>query len=289
MKKSIALFVTIAFLFIVIGILGVVLQTAQKLTSSKNYFIAQDSLLIKSTLDKLGVMSDEINTSEQLKQIFTTFPISNDSGTFRAIYTISPLFDRIDINTYLQNGKINENVDFYINNILDYYQVQDPVFFKDLLLDTLDKDSEEREAYSEIVLKNPDFQNGKIYNADQLYEIEKYYSDMTEDNNVFKIPWEKLIFFGNGEHHILECSLLNKKTAKFLGLVFENEPECNTVFNEENIKTAQNFDIIEYKKNSDFWINVVIDYFYNDIHNSISIIYNIYNKKVISVESHPVY
>jgi len=289
MKKSIALFVTISFLFIVVGILGTILYFSQKLTENKNFYIAQNSVLIKGALETLGKITKEINSSDQLKAIFSTFPISDENGNFRAVYTITPLFDRVDLNSYLKNGKINKTVDFYIDNILEYYEIQDPVFFKDLLLDTLDTDTEEREAYSEIILQNPDFQNGKIHSYEELYKIEKYYAKITEDKSIFEIPWKKLVFFGDGRKHIIECSLLNKKTAQFMGLVFEGKPTCKNILTPQNKQMAEKFDIIEFNNTNDFWINVEIDYFYNELHHTIDIIYNIHNKKVVSVESDPVY
>jgi hypothetical protein len=289
MKKSIALFITIMFLFVVVGILGTILFYTQKMTKNDNFYIAENSILIKNALDTLNTISKDINTSDKLKMIFTSFPISSVNGDFRAVYTITPLYNKIDLNAYLQNGKINPHIDAFLDNVFDYYQIQDSQLLKDLILDTIDKDDIEREAYSEITLQNPNFQNGQIYNFNQFETIQKRYYQITQDKNIFKIPWKKLVFFGNGKSHIIECNLLDKLTAKFLGLQFDGNPTCKNILTEENKQIIDNFDIIEFKNKNDFLINIAIDYFYNELHNEINIIYDIHEKKAISIESHPVY
>jgi hypothetical protein len=289
MKKSIALFVTIIFLFIVIGILSTILLYTQKLSQSKNFYIAQNSLIIKQTVETLNNISEEINSSEKLQMILNTFPIPSPDNTFRIMYTIKPLYNKIDINSYLNNGRINTNIDFFLNNLFNYYQIQDPQLLKDLILDTLDKDNLERESFSEIILQNPDFQNGKIYNFFHFMMILKQYYKLTEDKSVFHIPWKKYIFFGNGEDHIIECNLLNKQMAEFLGLKFEDKPTCKNILTNENNQIVNNFDIIEFKNQHSFLIKIIIDYFYNNFEQKINIIYDIHEKKVISVESNPIY
>ncbi|WP_456480671.1 hypothetical protein [Nautilia sp.] len=289
MKKSVALFVTITFLFIALGIISAVLSVSKKASSSSNVYIAQNSVLIKDTLTALSEITEDINSSKKLDGIFTTFFISDEKGEFRAVYTITPLFNKIDINAFLQNGKINKNINFFLDNVLEYYEIQNPALFKDLLLDTIDTDKTEREGYSEIILNDPFFQNGKIYNFKHFELIEKYYVKITDDKNIYKVPWKKLIFFSDGSKHILECSLLNKKTAEFLGLQFNGKPTCENILTEENNQTVQNFDIIEFKNKNDFLIKINIQYFINEKKESFDIIYNIHTKKAVSIESNPVY
>jgi hypothetical protein len=256
---------------------------------TKPFFPAQNSIIIKNALDVLSKISDSVKTSGDLQNILTTLPFSDKKGNFRIIYSVKPLFNKIDINTLIKNGKTDREVEKYILNILNYYQIQDPLFFEDLLLDTIDSDAKEREGYSEIVLSDPYFQNGKIYNIKHLKQIEKYYYKKTDDKNIFKIPWEKFIFFGDGNPHILECNLISKQTAEFLGFAADENISCKNILSQENNKTVQNLNIIAYDKNKSFWIENDITYFLNEKKENIKIIYDIHNKKVISVESSPVY
>ena len=290
MKKSVALLITLFFLLSVLFILNIVLNSYEKYSKElKPSYIAENSLVIKDYLQILFKISDKIKTSKDLQKIFTTVPLSSKEGNFRIIYTIKPLFNKIDINTLINGNKINTYIENYIDNILSYYQIQDPLFFKDLLLDTIDTDNKEREAYSEIVSQNPYFQNGKIYNFKHLEQIENYYYKRTNDKNIYSIPWKKFIFFGNGRKHILECNLITKRVAEFLGLTFSDSVSCKSIENKENNKTIKNLNIIAYDKNKSFWIESDITYFLDNQEQNIKIVYDLHNKKVISVESNPVY
>ncbi|GAB6075069.1 hypothetical protein [Nautilia lithotrophica] len=290
MRKSIALLITMFFLLSIIFILNVILNKYEIYTN-KNHttYIAQNSIIIRNTLKTLSKISDQVKTSEDLKKLFTTIPLSSNKGDFRIIYTIQPLFNKIDINALLNQNKINTFIENYIDNILNYYQVKDPVLFKDLLLDTIDSDDKEREAYSEIIIQNPFFQNGKIYNITHLEQIEHYYYKKTNDKNIFNIPWNELIFFGNGKKHIIECNLINKNVAQFLGLTRNNADTCKSLQTEENNETIKNLNIIAYDGNQSFWIKTNITYFINQQKQNIKITYDLHNKKVISIESNPIY
>jgi len=282
LRKSIALLTTIFFLISIVFILNIILKNYQAYLKEKPVFIAENSIIIKNTLKTLFEISDNIKNISDLQKIFTTIPLSSNEGDFRIVYTIKPLFDRIDINALLRDNKINPDIENYIDNILRFYKIKDPLFFKDLLLDTIDQDTEEREGYSEIVLTNPCFQNGKIYNFKHLKQIENYYYKRTDDKNIYNIPWDELIFFGDGSKHILECHLISKKVADFLELDYE---ELNCADNNEILK---NLNIISYDKNKSFWIESDITYFLEK-QNNIKIIYDINKKKVISIESYPIY
>jgi hypothetical protein len=272
MKKSIALLITIMFLLIVLSILGVILNITQKSLTSNN--IPQENLLIKSTINLLN--STNLKTVSEIKEILKTFPIKSKDSKLKATIKISPLFNKIDINTYL-NKKINPLVDNYLTNILEYYNVKDPLFFKNLILDTIDKDSLEREAYSEISLQNPLFQNGKIYNKNHFLKILNYYVKKTDDKSVLDIPWDTLIFFGDGKKHYLTCEFLDKDVKKFLGI---KRLKCDK---------KNNLDIINFKNQSSFWVLIKIDYIYHHIQNRVQITYDIRNKKVINIEANPLY
>ncbi|ACM93391.1 hypothetical protein NAMH_0012 [Nautilia profundicola AmH] len=285
MKKSIALLITIFFLFIVLGIIGTILNLFDKYSSKENLYISQNSVILKQSLKTLSKLTEDIKTSKDLQKIFTTFSLSNKEGNFRIIYNITPIFNKIDINAI---NKKQIYLNDYLINILQYYNIMDPIFFINLIKDTIDKDKTEREGYSEIILKNPNFQNGKIYNYKHFKKILNYYFKITHDRNIFNIPWKKLIFFGNGNNHILECNFLTKDIVKFMGLTID-KPNCQNILTNDNNQTINKYDIIEFTNNNSFWINVNIKYYLNEQNYTIDIVYDIHNKKVISIESHTIY
>jgi len=286
LRKSIALFITLLFLLAVIVVLNKILNTK---TTSFGKIISENSLIVKNTLDTLKEIKKNINKSDDLDNIFTTFPLSNNDGTFRAVINIKPVFDKIDINALLQKGKINPYIENYLENILSYYKIEDPEYLKDLILDTIDTDLEEREAYSEIANENPYFQNGKIYGVDQLNAINRTYFKKTDDKNVFQIPWEEYFYFGDGKIHMLDCERMDTQTAKFLSLNVEEQTDCETISTKENNETIKNLNIIPYDKNQSYWVEVNINYIFDDVNSTLKITYDLNNKKVINIESNPVY
>ncbi|MEO1927773.1 MAG: hypothetical protein ABGX26_03710 [Nautiliaceae bacterium] len=273
MRKSIALLITLMFLFIVISILGFILNTTQKSLKTNN--IPQENLLIKNSIELLN--SIKLKTLKQTKEIFKTFPIQSKKGDLKAIIEISPIFNKPDINAYLFKKKINPLIDTYLTNILETYDIKDPIFFKNIILDTLDKDSLEREADSEIILQNNLFQNGKIYNKKHFLQILNYYVQKTNDKNILKIPWDNLIFFGNGENNSLTCEFLNKDVKKYLNIT---DLKCDK---------KNNLDIINFKNQNSFWVLIKIEYIYHNIQNKIRVTYDIRKKKVINIEANPLY
>jgi len=267
LKNSIALFITIMFLVVIVSIINFILKDYDKFTSNSNSYIAQNNIIIKNSIKTLDKFADKIKSKEDLNKLFTSFAISNKDGSFRAVYTISPLFDKINIH--------NKNISIFLDNLFSYYQILDPLYLKNLILDTLDKDTKERDDESEIVLYDPFFQNGNIYNYKHLKKIIDYYYKKRDDNRVFMIPWQKYIYFLDINNSYIDCDMIDDKLALFLGIDK----------NMQNCKSIKEFDIITFDKNRSYLIDVDIDYFQNNI----KIIYDINKKKVIKIENNPIY
>jgi hypothetical protein len=105
LRKAIALFLTLIFMIIVLGIVGAVIGIYKEV--SKNTFekdISQNSVLIiniKSVLDKFV---KDINGSD-IKNIYGVFPATNKDGTFKVLITIKPIMDKINLNEYVKKDK----------------------------------------------------------------------------------------------------------------------------------------------------------------------------------------
>ena len=265
--------------------MGGVIAVYQKL--SRDFFeknISQNSILIKDISFILKNISDDINASD-VKKLYQTFPISSSNGDFRAVIKIRPLLDKVDINAYKNKTK-KKYIDMFLNNILEFYQIKDPVLFKSLILDTLDTDNIERVGGSEIKLQNPFFKNGRIYNFKHFKQILDYYVKMTDDKEIYNIPWKDLIWFGNGED-IIDCNIINKKVARFLGLMFdEDNLNCKGLKNyEENKNILNKLDIIPFTKKASYPINIEINYSkYN-----LNILYNLTKKRIENIKSNCLY
>jgi hypothetical protein len=269
---------------IVLGIVAAIINIYKNI--SKNYFekdISQKSVLIMNIKSILDGFIKDINESD-IKEIYNTFFIKNKDGSFKVLIQIKPLLDKININEYLNKNK-KKYIDMYLNNILEFYQIQDPVFFKALILDTLDNDFIERVGNSEIKLQNKFFKNGKIYNYSHFKQILDYYVKFTEDNNIYKIPWKKLIWFGNVDN-IIDCDILNKDVAKFLGLNFEENIGCKELKNKpENKDILKNLSIIPFNKSTPYLVDIKIKYFKENL----EIFYDINEKRIEYIKSNFLY
>ena len=283
MKKSIALFIVLSFLIILMTLLSSIFLIYKKYSKSNENIYNQTSVMINNIVNSLNNL--DINSSEELKKMFTSFPFSSSNGDFRGVITIKPLFNKINLNEYLQNNKINPTIDMFLNNLLETYNVADPLFFKDLILDSLDLDTNERMGYSEIILENKNFKNGSLTFKKFKYLL-KYYAEKRDDKSVFHIPWKNLIFFANINTPLV-CDFVDKNLTEFLGV--ENDL-CKIVNKSNQVEKKLKFlDIIPFAKNIEFWIKINVNYVLRNKNNKFTVIYDINNKKVISIESYPVY
>ena len=265
MKKAIALFITMMFLVVIVAIISKMMNKYEKFLSIDNKYIAQNNIIIQDTINVLKNLTKDMNSYNDIKNIFTSFALNEKD--FKVLYTITP-FSKVNIN--------KKNIDFYLDNIFDYYHINDPLFLENLIYDTIDKDTKERDIESEIILYNHFFQNGGIYNYRHLKMILDYYYKKTDDKAVYKIPWRKLFEF-RGD--VIVCQAMDKNVKKFLNL---EDLECDS--NNTN-KILREFDIISYDKNISFLINVNVKYNQENI----NIIYDINKKKVVSIENNPIY
>jgi len=278
MKKSIALLSVLFFMIILFGIVNAIFLIYEKYSSNNfSNIINQNSELINNI--KSILKKTDINSTDNLKSLLTTIPFSSKNGDFRGIVKINLVSNKINLNEYLQNNKINTSIDYFLDKLFEKYEIADPIFLKSLILDTLDKDNKERTEYSEIKLFNKTFPNGYI-NKKIFKIILNYYVKKTDDKNVYKIPWNDFFIFLN-IHTPIYCKFMNKKFFNIFG-----ENSCKDL---EKTKIANTLDIIPFNKNKAIIISLDISYILNNQEENFNIIYDLHKKKVINIESSVLY
>ncbi len=258
MKKSVTLFLTILFLISAITIISSILKTYKKATNTSFEFISQNSKIIQNIQDFFK--TTDINQTKKFFNIPIMF--SSKEGDFQIKILINPICS-ININDYLKNNKIDKNIDTLIDFLAYKYELQDSLFFKNLILDAIDKDRTERSPYSEISLQNKKFQDGHIHNLNQLEKIINYYIKKTDDKNIKKIPFEKYFNFKHSQL-LKECANENILTL--------------------NDKNQTNFNIIK----SPEFIKISISYCLKKTY-ELNLTYNFNQKKVTDIEDNPLY
>jgi len=279
MKKGVALFFTFIFIIIIFAIANEVFKI-YKNYSSQNYaqIINQNSIFISNITNILKQI--DINSSDDLKSILTSFPLFSRDGDFRGLVKVSIESNKIPINNYLKNNKINKNINNFLNLLFEKYEIIDPLFLKSIILDTLDIDDKERAGYSEIKLEDNYFPNGYI-NRDILKKIINYYYKKSEDKNVYKIPWDRLFTFFKTPAY---CEFLNKEILNILGF----DKNCEEII-EDNKQTLEKLNIISFNKAKPLIVKININYILNKNEENLKIFYDINKKKVIKIENSILY
>ena len=279
MKKGVALFFTFIFIIIIFAIANEVFRV-YKNYSTKNYaqIINQNSIFISNITNILKRM--DINSSDDLKNVLTSFLLFSKEGDFRGLVKISIESNKISLNNYLKNNKINKNIDNFLDLLFEKYEIADPFLLKSIILDTLDMDNKERLGYSEIKLENNYFPNGDI-NKDILKKIIDHYYKKSEDKNVYKIPWDKLFTFFKTPAY---CEFLNKEILNILGF----EKSCEETM-ENNKKTLEKLNIISFNRIKPLIVKIDINYVLNKNEENLKIFYDINKKKVIRIENSILY
>lgn len=120
-------------------------------------------------------------------------------GDSLALIKIKSDHSLLNINQII-NATLNDTIVYdKISSFFYKYRVRNPELFIQFLQDTIDGDKEERNSGSgsEIVLKEPTFRNGKIYNYSHLMKIVDTYANIDNDQNIYKVPFKELFSYSN--------------------------------------------------------------------------------------------
>ncbi len=154
----------------------------------------------------------DLNDTQAFKYLFLK-PFVIPSNTFKVTFIFNPVDNRVNINKILYNSKIDKEIYSLLENILISYNVEDSDFFLKIVLDTIDKDEEERVYGSEISKQDQFFSNGEIYSKEEWIQIIDYYAQSRDDKNIYKIPWSEYIGFkGNS----IDINFASLQLIKFL-------------------------------------------------------------------------
>jgi len=278
LKKAIALLLTLSFLIISFSIIGSIFLLYKKLTNNSfEYSIAEDSFIIQSIQKKFKTVN--INSSEAINQLLlSNFYFKHNN--FKVVILFKSAQDKININNLLYDDKVNQTMLDFIDLIFDKYRIEDREFFIDLILDTIDKDKEERNDKSEISLYEP-FVNGYIYNYKQFQKIIDYYYKVTQDKNIYKIPFKDIFSFDNS---YTDCNHLSFVIKNILGI-----QGCNDLKSLYDKKFIENLGIIPFNKERPYyiWMNVHYKRYNNQF--NFKILYDITNKRIVKIEKHIIY
>jgi len=288
MKKGIALLITIGFIVILTTLIAYIFTLSSRVFDEVNNVQKRDqsSVLFSDVKKLLDSYAGKIENDKDFSTfLLGTPPFYDDKSGLGLEVEIKPLSDKININSIFINKKADINLVQFLQNICETYNILDPSFFISLILDSIDEDSVEREALSEISLHKIKYSNGSIYDKAQFEALENYYTDVVQDKNIFNVPWEQLIYFGGKNSSIVDCDRMSKELIFLVGLDSENFTGCSDINSSSKSKeTALKYNLKKFSKENNYDILVKIYYQINSIKDRASFVYDMKTKKVKSFE-----
>jgi hypothetical protein len=288
-RKAIALLITISFIMLISIIVAASLENSKKFLDESNNItnLAQTNKLISDANKIISNFSDKIEDASMLDMIYTSFPIMYDD--FGATISIEPIENKIELNSAFSQA-YKDRFETVFENIFAQYDVGNSNLFFDLIYDTIDSDLDNRSGFdTEIILKDPSFQNGQISSQKSFKRILDEFAALTNDNKIFEIPWSEIVYidsnpsktfyiYRNGMH----SSLLEAMELIEYEDIFLTQDELNQY---EEINKIKLYNLLVFKKGEDFRVLVKLEYSIKDDFGSTSFIYNFKSKSIQSIES----
>ncbi len=194
MRSAIALMLTLFMLLAMSAAIGISLTLFQKSFRAYegNKFRVQSAILMHDAVGIMQALVKDVSTSEEafamLVQSGEELPLR--IGSIDMVLKLRAKNAKFNINRY-NREKHYEKLYAYLLG----YELQRPGYFLDMIEDTLDSDTEEKQYGTERILYDPFFTQGEIRDYHQLLKLIDTYAKETKDMNVYTVPWSSWIDF----------------------------------------------------------------------------------------------
>ncbi|MEA1956667.1 MAG: hypothetical protein U9N02_09290 [Campylobacterota bacterium] len=191
-KNGVVLLVTLMLIMLLLGLVTLFLS---KTKQSKDFVTYSHALNQTSlTMTNLVTFIKQIQLDEESIFYAAGMPYPINLGQSDVTVEIDSAQKTININSLISDSlKNNITSDKFIDLLIDN-KIKEPIFFLNLLQDTIDKDDQSRNN-SEIILEYPTFRNGKIHNSIHFKQIIDYYFSKTGDANIYDFKYEEIFNF----------------------------------------------------------------------------------------------
>ena len=200
MKKSIVLLITLALLVAISALIAIGVSLSQNASKDieRKQTLIQTATFVQNIADILARKSGEINSTDGLEMLIL-MPIELDSDELSLKVSFDSAAKGINPNNFVkrEHNKTIFNPEYILlfDRILQSANVQSKELFLALIEDTLDEDLQERIPGSEMALYNKRFAQGSIENYKKFRMLIDRYVALTEDPNIYTIPWKKILDF----------------------------------------------------------------------------------------------
>jgi len=278
MRKGIVLLITMGFITVLTGIIAYIFSITGGIfkevvkVDGKN----QKTILLKDIKVILDRYAKDVKQSDDLSNFLLGMPPFYDKKSQLSLHVeLEYLSNKVNINSLLVKNKIDKNIEEFLKNIGETYNILDISFFIALLEDTIDEDDISRQSLSEISREDLKFSNSHIVNMSHFKKIIKYYVTTTRDTNLLSVPWDKLIYFGALNTSVVDCDKMSKELINIFKLDVENFSGCVDLEDEESKKIAQKFNLKKFSKEDNFYVLAKALYQVGDFQDDISFVYDL--------------
>lgn len=205
-RNGVALLVTLLFIIAITAVLGVSLMQLRQGNEevAGGHFLVQSSAMVEDILavlanvDKIAKISDAASL-----RLFLDSTAVIPFGVEGLGMTISLRSEmgKLNINSFLASEKFQEAL---INYMRYGYNVQEPLYMSELLMDCM---GGEQEVYrTDIFDYLPYMYRERIADREHFEQVLDYYVQTRHDNSVRDLPWEKLVRFDEHNNTRLDAN-----------------------------------------------------------------------------------
>lgn len=295
-RSGIALMVTVGIMaLIAVVILGNLnlLDDAYSRSHQTQKF-TQNQTILKSFQALLEKQTAQIVSEASLETFLVSLPgISDDKGLMHLNVSLSSLQGKLNINAIFSedNKTLSSPHETMFLRLFDAYGIKEPHQLIAMIADTIDSDTRERYVNSELVNRYADMSQGMIFDKQHLKQISDKYHLVTEDENVYKIPWDRFFRFGTRNSiQTVDCNYLELELAGYMGLHVNADVSgalmsCDDIGLDDN-QSRIDFKIEAFSKNKPYFVLLESEYKAKNIEGKLSFIYEIHKKEISHIKSY---
>ena len=237
MRKSIVLLITLALIIAISSFIAIGLDIVDKAAKDveKKHFLMQTDVFVNNITSILAKKTGDINSSDGLDLLFS-LPIDIKSDEINAHIEFNSAAYGINPNNFIKiehNKRVfNPEYILLFDRILQSENVQNKELFIAMIEDTLDKDLDERIPGSEIALYDKRFAQGSIENYKKFQMIIDHYVLVSEDPNIYKIPWRDILNFYSKK---IDFNYISPILLKYMVPFLDNETIKKMTTDKEDI------------------------------------------------------
>ncbi|CAA6800447.1 MAG: Unknown protein [uncultured Campylobacterales bacterium] len=197
MRKAIALFITLSVITLVSLIILKNITTSNNALNSKNNpgNMMQTFQVLKDVEKFIKIILPKIENSKGILRLTQGYIIPYGDILFNIKFEI--VSNKININDIIRDDNHFSDKEKIVLHLFDSLEIGDSQLLFDIILDTIDKDLESRNIFSEIAYRSMNFANSQVFNEEHFRKIIDRYYEVTQDKQIKEVKFNEIFYFGD--------------------------------------------------------------------------------------------